>query len=429
MQRLAMVGSAPARLCMAAAHAGASDEAVVILDQGLVSAGSFALTAALARLLPLDDFGLYTLVMALVWLFVDLQAATIGAPYVVNRCKLPRWKRSAFFGSAVMHQGGMAVLAMAVAAVAVALQGAGAGAVGLAAPCAVALLLFRDQMRRFFVVHGLLRRCLAFDAAVLALWTAGLAAGVALERFTLAWGFGAAALACAVPCALWLPSLGRVHARVPLALRHWRDNWKVARWMVLSGAMWSLATVAYPWTISAAQGPAGAGLWAAALGLSGLCNVPLAALQNHAAVRIAAVSPRSLAGEVAGRGLRLAVLAAGFTVMFAVAGERLVTLLYGASFTAAAPLAVALTLNLAIGSASFCVSRGLFALGRGGADCAVNAIPLAGFALAGAWATVGFGPAGAAVCFLASNVLAFAVRAAVLRAALREALPSKDEPA
>ncbi len=406
-----------ARLRAAAARLGRRDETLAVFSQGLVSAGNFALTAAIARTLPMADFGLYMLVMSIVWLFIDLHVAMIAGPYVINRQKIKPHRRAVFFGSAVLHEAGL-IAAGAAVAVAVAAHGAVSSSSAAAAGLAVCALLLRDQTRRFLVGHGMLRDCLTFDIAVLMLWAGGLIAGVVSGSFSLAWGFAAAAFACAVPCAAWLPRLGRLHGRPSLALRHWRLNWGIGRWMVLSGMMWSLAAYLYPWTLAAAHGTVETGLWAAALGLSSLCNVPLGGLQNHYAVRIAETGRRDLPREVTGKAVRLAALAGVFVLLFAAVGTSLTQALYGAAYAPAAPLALLMTFNLMIGTASFCVSRGLFALGRGGSDCAVNAIPLVVSGTAGVWATIAFGPVGAVASFLAANALALAVRALVLRRAL-----------
>jgi O-antigen/teichoic acid export membrane protein len=287
-----------------------------------------------------------------------------------------------------------------------------------AAAIAVGGLLLRDQARRFFIAHGRLLECLKFDTAVVALNGAAILGAATIDRFSLGWAFTAAGLACAIPCGRWLPELGTLHARVSPALTHWLLNWSVGRWMVLSAIMWSGSSYIYPWTIAAVHGTAEMGLWAAALGLSSLCNVPLGGLQNHYAVRIAQSDIPELARRVTAAAIRLAGLAAVFALVFAMAGDRIMALLYGRSFVAGAPVTVILTLNLLVGSASFCVSRGLFALNRGGADCMANAIPLAGFAVWGAWATYQFGPVGAAISLLVSNALSVGVRVALLRGAL-----------
>ena len=414
----------PGRVRAATARLGARPEVLVVLDQGLVSAGNFILTACIARLLPLADFGLYMLVMTMVWVFTDLQVATITGPYTINRAKLSARNRAAFFGSVVLHQSAVVIGAMLVTTIAVGVQSrkgtVSAGIGDFAAILAVAGLLVRDQMRRFFVIHHHLVDCLKFDGLVLAIHGAAVLAGVLGGHFSLVWAYGAGALACTVPSMAWIRQFGRLHVRRSLALRHWRHNWEVGKWMVLSGMMWSLATYLYPWTITAAYGTAETGLWAAALGLASLCNVPLSGLQNHYAVRIAAADPADLARDVATLAARLAGIAALFVVLFVVAGGPIMRLLYGERFVVAASLTTLMTLNLLVGSVSFCVSRGLFAIGRGGADCAVNIVPLVAYALGGAWATVSFGPVGAVASFLASNAVALVLRSALLYRALGE---------
>jgi len=412
------------RLCAAASRLGVGDEALVMIDQAVVSASNFALVACVARILPIADFGLYMLVMSMVWMFVDLQVATIAAPYVINRQKLSNWKRAAFFGSVVLHEGVVLAAAMLISAVVIVAINVeptdaevGGTRAGIAA-LAVGALLLRDQTRRFFIAHGKLRDCLVFDGFVVALHGAGIFAGVASQNFSLIWAFGASAFACAVPCALWLSRLGSLHVRTSLAFKHWRLNWSLGRWMVLSGMMWSLATYIYPWTLSAMRGTTDTGIWAAALGLCSLCNVPLSGLQNHYAVRIAGSDIWNLGQKIIATAVRLAGIAAAFVVLFAVAGDRIIVLLYGEAFEVAAPLTVLMALNLLVGAVSFCVSRGLFSLDRGGADCAVNAIPLAAFGVGGALATAQFGPTGAVLSFLVSNVLALGVRILVLRSVL-----------
>ncbi|WP_170149608.1 hypothetical protein [Rhodoplanes roseus] len=395
---------------------------LVVVDQGLVSAGNFALTASVARLLPLSDFGRYMLIMTVVWLFTDLQVATVTGPYTINRPKLTAARRGPFFGSIVLHQGVVLMAAMLAAAMTAGTQSGAPGGSAITVVAAAALsvvgLLIRDQMRRLFIVHQQLVDCLKYDGVVLALHGTAVLAGVASGHFSLVWAYGSAAFACAIPSLHWLRRLGPVHRRPTLAWRHWKLNWGVGKWMVLSGVMWSLATYLYPWTITAAHGTTETGLWAAALGLSSLCNVPLGGLQNHYAVRIAAASTADLGGEVLGSAVRLAGLAFCFVVLFALVGGQLMGLLYGDRFVPAAPLTTLMAMNLLVGSVSFCVSRGLFAIGRGGADCTVNTVPLMVFVVCGAWATVSFGPLGAVASFLASNVVALAFRAAVLRRAL-----------
>ncbi|NJO55754.1 MAG: hypothetical protein HC834_04670 [Rhodospirillales bacterium] len=415
-QRLSIPALTRARMTQLAGRA----EVMVVLDQGLVSAGNFALTALIARLLPLADFGVYMLIMTMVWVFTDLQVATITGPYTINRQKLSVRKQTVYFGSTAVHQGALILVAMLVTGFSIGFQDIGGTSQSAAilgggtASLAVAGLLARDQIRRLLIIHQKPAECLKLDALVLVLHGLGVVAGVVTGHFSLVWAFASAAVACILPCLLWLPRLGALHDRWRLTLRHWRLNWGVGRWMVLSGMMWSLAVYLYPWTLAATHGTAATGLWAAALGLSSLCNVPLSGLQNHYAVRIAAADRQEVGRAVTTTALRLAALAAVFVFVFLIGGERLMGLLYGQSFAVAAPLTVLMTVNLMVGAVSFCVSRGLFAIGRGGTDCAVNVIPLLAFALGGAWITLWFGPMGAVVSFLVSNALALMVRIFVL---------------
>jgi O-antigen/teichoic acid export membrane protein len=182
----------------------------------------------------------------------------------------------------------------------------------------------------------------------------------------------------------------------------------------LSALVWAAVTYLYPWFIAYFHGLDLVGKWGAAYNALAFCSVPIAGLQNYVGARILRDSARrsltSLRRDVMRWSAIFGAIAVGFLALYASVGDVLIFLIFGSKYSGLGMLASVLALNVAFLSLNFCVSRGLFALGRANVDFAVNLLLLAFLAAVGLWLIADYGEMGAAASICLSNALSLVTR-------------------
>jgi O-antigen/teichoic acid export membrane protein len=406
-----------------------------VIDQGVVASGSFIANVVIARFTSVAEFGVYLLVVTAFSFLSDIQTSLITSPYMIVRPGLAPSERAAYRRGVVLQ--GLVALALAGGAA----LAAGAAAVisdragfswwtaALLALCLGGMLL-RDQIRRLRIADFDLAGATGLDLRVTTLMAVGLFGMAAMGWLTLSTALLAASVACIAPCLGWLRREWPEGA-VGQFRHHAGVNWQHGRWLFLSALTWAAVSTAYPWILTYFHGVRQVGAWGAAFSALALCNVPMLGLQNYAGAHILNEGARGGMSRLRRRILGWSALFVGISLLFfaayALEGERIVVLLYGAKYRGLGLLAALLALNIVATSANFCVSRGLFAIGRADLDLAVNTVPAAFLIAAGVWLTAAFGTTGAAVSLCASNALSLAARSVAFQWATRGGRSSVNE--
>ncbi|WP_145360075.1 polysaccharide biosynthesis protein [Alienimonas californiensis] len=383
---------------------------LAILDQGVVSGTRFVTTVAVGRAAGEAELGVYALAAAGLIFAGVAQEAIVTKPYTVLR---EGDADPGYAGSALLQHvglGGGLAAALLIAAAAAAAAGATAAAAVLAALAVVTpLSLLWEFARRMSFAHLHLRTALAVDCGLAAMQLGALAGLWATGRLTALTALAATGAGAAVAGAIWL---ARARASLRFARgragEDWRRSWRFGRWILAAQLCGQACGNAPHWILAAAVGMAATGRFAAAQNVVLLCNPLILAVGSLLVAQTAAARRSGGPAAVRGVTVQTAIALTGLTGLFwfglLFAAEPLLGLVYGSSFTSAAPVILLLGLAPLAWSLSTAFEAGLSAIDRpelgframlaGLLATVVAAVPLTIFyGAAGAAATVAIGSA------------------------------------
>lgn len=359
------------------AHRGS----LALIDQGVVSGANFVTTLTIARVCGKAELGLYIAAWTALYIVNEILSALITVPFVINNPTVPESSQARYRGSVVIHQ----LLGSSIAAAAVGMAGivlycsgrTGAGKLlGTIAGLLVALL-FRDFSRRMWFANLQMKAAVVSDcaAAIIQLLLLGILAITGELRAVTAYLVIAAA--ATIPSVQWISShKRRVTLRVHAAVVDFRTNWKLARWITSSGALWAVASYTYPWILIWSAGPATTGIWAAYYGVVALSNPVLLGVGNYLGPRIAILQGHSgtmrMRQYVYRSSVGFACLLSPIALALWCFGNVIVRHLYGAAYTGHAAVIRLLAVNVLLVGVMFSFTRGLFVLQRPDLDTYVN---------------------------------------------------------
>lgn len=314
---------------------------LALLDQVLVSAGTFLTTLLAARTLDTPVFSALSLTLLVSLLLANLHRAVITQPLnVLGASEGASASRSRLRGTLSLN-GSFVALALPVFMAIGALVDLAARDI-LLGWLAFAAFAYQDTLRRHAYTLGDMNLVLSLSAASqLLLWCMlGLALAAGLKdsaAFLLALCFSAAA------ATLW--GLRRLRIRLSWSWAGSSDTWRehrpVAAWLVLTVvAIWGASQLYL--LLAAALGPLAVAHLAAARNLLNVMGLFSQTISNYAPSRVTSHLQAGGIGAVR-QLLRKYVLAAtagsvAFLALIASCGEFLLECLYGAPFRAAAPL-------------------------------------------------------------------------------------------
>jgi O-antigen/teichoic acid export membrane protein len=396
------------------ARGATGKHALALVDQTAVSGTSFLTTVLVGRWCGAEELGVYSLAFSLAVAWGCVQEALVALPYIVYHHRQPLGTREQYAGSVLVLQWLLSLVALAALAVAaVALSGGGAvpglGRVLWALAAVTPLTLLRDFARRFAFAHLRMAEALVLDLAV---------AGVQLLALVwLAWAGGLSAataylalgVACAGPVALWLYLTRRSFdlrgARVGQALRL---SWSLGKWQFAAQLTLTAQGYFIHWLLAWTVGEKATGVYAACMTVALFANPLILAAGN-------ALMPRAAQARAEGGGAALrrvvgatTLLLAGAMALFvaavALAGERVMALLYRGEYAGHGPTLTVLALAMLVSALGLPAANGLAALERTDVVFKTSAAALALSVLLVPVLVARWGVAGAAYGFLAGNL-------------------------
>ncbi len=400
---------------------------IALADQGVASAANFTSGIIIARTCTASEFGLYTLGFSLVLVALDIQAALLATPYMIHSPRLQADALRRYSGATFVQQLALsAILAIALMIASVVLEHSGTASKPLASVLAalgwvIVLIATRDFIRRVCFARLRMTAVVLLDATVAVLQVGGLALLAWTGHLSARHSYWAIGLACGVAVVGWL-SLNHETLDIARAdvLGAASDNWQLGKWILLSGAMWTLTMNVYPWILNAFHGAPSTAVWGACLGVTASSNPILQGTLNYLGPKIA----HSYSGgchEELRRAVRRCNAIVGavllpISIVLVLGGGFLVQLLYGHRYAGTGMVVAVLALGMAANAAVFSYSRALFVLGRANLDFAINVAALALTVGCGVPLVKWLGPFGAACALTAvyvsgavSRVLAFHV--------------------
>lgn len=394
----------------------------VLLGQGLASLTSFVTLLALGRFGGESQLGLFALGWTSIFLALSLTDTLVATPYTYYRARDAGGDATTRAAIDLSMAASWGVLTLAVAfvlglSVVRTLDLWGLSSMWPALPLALAATVLREFRRRHLLAVGNTSALLRMDAFGAVLQLSGIAALVVTGRLA---AFGALLVVAVTATLVLLPlaSAGRLRrlraaaGQTRAVMRRFVDY---GHWLLLGGLCHVASVQAYPWLAFAAGGTRQAGLFAAAAAVLNLLSPLLTGLTNHFRPVLMAAQLRLPSNAFTAKVMRTLPLFVAPALLLlltvALAGEWLVTQLYGARFADAAPALPWLGVGLLAVAFGAPLQLGLLALGAPSSNLAYHGSSVLVLSLAAlALGTLPLQPL--AQAYAAANVLATAVLAA-----------------
>lgn len=312
----------------------ASDWALAVADQILVSGASFAATLLIGRTAS-AALGEYALAVSVVATVLALQNALVLLPYTIRRHRADA-EEAADAGEALALSGLLSLAAAAAClVVAAALAGAGAGsAAALTATLGAAMpfLLLREFARRCALARLRMRAVLALDVAAAGMQLAGLAALAPSHTLGATGACAVLGLSCAIPALVWTAA-GRREIAWPVRelSRAAERSWALGKWLLLGQLTVQVQSYCAYWLSGFIAGATVTGVYAACMSIIGFANPVVFGIGNVMTPKLAQAWQRGggegIRREAAKNALLLGSLMALFCLLVGAFGESLMELL------------------------------------------------------------------------------------------------------
>ena len=414
-------------------HALFDDQAMrgfwALVDQGIVSGASFVTSVLIGHACSRGELGVYYLAMSIVLFVRGIQERIICVPYMVHCPQRHGRSLAALGGSTLVHQFvlsgvtslGLAVFLLMLGFFAEPTLPPSVVAVMLAA---VPLILLREYVRQYTFAHLQFMSATLLDAAVTAIQLGGLIVLGWMHQLTVPAIYGVMGAGCGLACLGWY-----LLRREPFVfdrqsvVADWHQNWTFGKWVLLSQLVSTMAPSLLPWLLAGVWGMGATGELAACSTLAGFANVLLIGLANALTPEAAGAFARG-GSDALWKVLRRAatvftLIIGGLTVLFFVAGNWLVALVYGNGFAGSGPLLGLLGLTLLAGSIEVVAGNGLWAVDRPRANLRADATNFVVAAAAGAWLVFTMGAMGVALGLCLGALAGSVVRIYTLVTVLR----------
>lgn len=250
---------------------------LAIVDQGVVSATSFATVLILGRLLSQETLGIYHLTIGLFFFLQCISDQLVNLPFLIRQSRLAPSRVLRLSGSVFVHNlllaclGGLAILVAGIVLGVASENNREMATAFVALSFAIPWMLTRDFIHNFLHTRLSQFSVLVFDILVVTLQLGSVALLAWLKILSVPTVFFAMGMACAVVACSWLVknrNLFRVRKR--LLIPQWRLNWLIGRWALGSYLIGSAAPFILPWVLAYSHGLKGAGILAACMTLQGL---------------------------------------------------------------------------------------------------------------------------------------------------------------
>jgi O-antigen/teichoic acid export membrane protein len=323
---------------------GARNGLMAFIDQAVVSGVNFVTALVLARYLSTASYGQYVLLFALLLFVGGLQAALITAPLMVIAQRHAAEQRAAYYNPLwVVQLFGCLLAVLLIVAMILLGQQWRPDIIG-GVPVLPAAILAGAYLIQEFVRRALFAQRLSLDGLMVDLISYGaqivLIVVLILNRsLTLEWALWAIGLTSLAGCVFGIARLGLSLNAVSLAAIRatWHQHWDQGRWLLGSTLTQWVSGQFYFFVVAAILSPAAVGLLGASRNLVGFANIFILSLENFvpgiAAQRLRSGGLAAMAGWISRFRLALGVGMGIYCLVFAIFGEQLMGLLFGAQYS------------------------------------------------------------------------------------------------
>ena len=395
-----------------------------LVDQAVVSVTSMGTSVIVGRTCAKEQLGLYASGLSLVLLLTAIQAALITVPYTISNPRIPKDEHPLYKGSTILQQVCLVSLGM-LTFLLFGLFGSkhrsgDLKSILLTLAVVSGVICFRDFVRRisyaelhftFALVTDCVLAVIQLTAVGLLAWTHHLSA----RRALFAMGF-----ASSCGGIMWLVfSWNSICFSLGHAVKGFRVNWSLGRWLFSSSVLWSLSVDQYPWVITALSAPVEAAVWASCFGVMAFLNPIVLALNNDVAPRVSHDYAEHGLSGLSRSVFRSASIAAILTLpvlaTLLVFGSRIVKLMYGAKYAGNGSIVSILAIGVWFYAISLAFPYGMLTLKRPEVDFSINVACFVTFLAAGIWLIHAHGVFGAACSFLLVEFVALTLRILAFR--------------
>jgi len=391
-----------------------------IVDQGIVSVANLATSVIIGRLCTKSELGVYALAMTLVMFARGIQEQLLSVPYIVYANRRKGDALAAYTGSTLVHQCLLTALMLGALAIFAVALAAGWGPADLL-PTALVLLgaapliLLREYLRQASFAQFQQGAAIALDATSSAIQLGGLAVLGWYGWLSVPAVYAVMAVACGISCFGWFLARvqkWKVESRELLA--DWRVNWTLGKWGLASQLVGTSTPFLIPWWLALLHGESATGVMAACTTLVGLANMFVIGLANFlspkAAQAFADSGAPGLKHVLRKASLVFGVTLGAFFLATLVAGESLLTFVYGPQYAGTGAIISLLALGMLVNALGITAGNGLWAMERARANFVADTSLLTVTALGGAVLIAPFGVPGAAAAMLLGTVAGTVIR-------------------
>jgi O-antigen/teichoic acid export membrane protein len=354
--------------------AATGKDALALIDQAVVSGARFLTLVIVGRICGPHALGDYTLGFTLYCLAACIQTGLIGFPFTVYSHYLQGEDRRRYAGSVLVHFlafGAIVMVVLGMAAAGLAASGWRPDLVHLVAVLAITFpaALVVEFTRRIALARLDVGAALWTDSAMAVIQIGGFLGLAAAGMLSAATAFIATGAAGAIAGLGWF-AVARRQFTV-FRPQVWPDalkNWKFGRWSAASQLVLAARSTAVLWLIAILLNPASTGIFVAGDNFVRLSAPLMMAVSNvffPRAARMIAAGDLSRVRRLAARSaLVLAAATAVLALFFVLAGDRLLSVLYGGAYAGQGAVVAVLAVAMVADALESVATNGLMALDR-----------------------------------------------------------------
>ncbi len=392
-----------------------SKSVLTIIDQIIYSASNFLTAVIVARSCSAQQFGLYILGLRLVDYCRETQNVLIWSPYMFLSPRVQGEAHKQYTGSTLAHQLGFSIivaLLFITASFFLTTQMA-----SLMIPLAFLGVVFplQEYTRRICFANFQTLAVVLLDTTVTVLQVIGLWWCAQQNRMSVSNAYWIVSAANALAVLGWLVWARRDYSfAVKEILPDFKKNWAQGKWLLGGNLTLLASTQIYPWSLTTFHGAAATGLYAAGEGVVNFARAFMISIQNFLGPKLAHAyasgGKNSLRRVVYQTTLLLGVITGGFSLLFALCGGQLATLIYGAKFTGLRWIVALLALNIFAWAITTSQSYAISTIERSEINFKINVLGMILSLSLGLGMVLQFGTIGAAGGLLLSNLITALIR-------------------
>ena len=342
--------------------------ALALVDQGVVSATRLLLSILVGRALGADGLGHYALAITLVYLVEGVVETLATLPYTVLRreSEAPR----AYVGSVLVLTAGVGLAVGAVVAVCALTLASSLQTVLLVLSVVLPARALAEAARRIAFAHERVADALALDLALAAVLGGGALVAWGVGQLSVPLVIGLYGLGSGLPFLIWLGlrGRGRIEIRRDRLQPDVARNWGFGRWVLGTRLALTARVHSIPWALAAAAGAAEVGLFDAAGKVVGLAVPVLISVANVLTPRVARALHESGVTAVRREILRttaaLVALTSALVLVLTLSADLVLGTLFGPEFEGQQLLVMLFGIGLVIESIGIPADAGLWAIER-----------------------------------------------------------------